>query len=208
MPWMETDTMNERLKFVQDALRDRFTMAEVCDCDGVSRPTGYKWLARHKEEGCRGLQDRRRAPRTCPHARSAAMIERFVTTREAHPFWGAWKLLAVLQARHPRIHEWPAASTVADLLARRGLVKRRRKRRPTTHTGVVPAAADDPHDLWTADFTGQFRTGDHLYCYPLTMADRASRLPLTFHLATPHHSWKRGSNENMNDLIRRYLPKG
>ena len=49
MPWMETKPMNERLKFVQDALSDRFTMAEVCARYGVSRPTGYKWIARHAE---------------------------------------------------------------------------------------------------------------------------------------------------------------
>lgn len=181
MPWMETDAMNERLKFVQDALSDRFTMAEVCARYGVSRPTGYKWIARHAEEGRRGLADRSRAPRTCPHTLSATMTELMVTTREAHPFWGARKILAVLQARHPRLREWPAASTVADLLARRGLVKRRRTRRPTTHPGVVPAAADDPNDLWTADFKGQFRTGDHAYCYPLTIADLASRFLLTCH---------------------------
>ena len=34
--------MNERFKFVQDALSDRFTMAEICARYGVSRPTGYK----------------------------------------------------------------------------------------------------------------------------------------------------------------------
>ena len=44
MPWSETDPMTERLKFVQYALSDRFTMAEVCARHGVSRPTGYKWI--------------------------------------------------------------------------------------------------------------------------------------------------------------------
>ncbi len=35
-----------------------------------------------------------------------------------------------------------------------------------------------PNDLWTSDFKGQFLTGDHRLCYPLTVVDAASRFLL------------------------------
>ena len=38
-----------------------------------------------------------------------------------------------------------------------------------------------PNDLWTADFKGPFRTGNGVYCYPLTIADQYTRFLLTCH---------------------------
>jgi transposase InsO family protein len=172
MPWKESDLMDERLQFVRDALSDRFTMSALCARYGVSRRVGYKWLARYDTDGRRGLVNRSRAPHHCPHA---------IAAREAHPYWGARKLLKVLSTKHPRIRAWPAASTVADLLARRGLVQHRRRRRSPVHPGVVRPDTAAPNDLWSADFKGEFRTGDGLYCYPLTIADQHTRLLLTCH---------------------------
>jgi putative transposase len=175
---LETAPMDERLQFILDGQSDRFTMAELCARYGVSRRIGYKWLARYDTDGRRGLLDRSRAPHHCPHRLGEAIAELLVGAREAHPFWGARKLLTVLAQRHPRIHNWPAPSTVADLLARRGLVQRRRRRRASTHPGVVRPTTAAPNDLWTADFKGQFRTGDRRYCYPLTIADQHTRFLL------------------------------
>lgn len=173
--------MEERLQFVRDALSDRFTMSELCARYGVSRRIGYKWLSRYDAEGRPGLRNRSRAPHHCPHAIAAELAALLVAEREAHPHWGARKLLAVLARRHPRRTGWPAASTVADLLARRGLVQKRRHRRPTQHPGVVRPTTTAPNDLWTADFKGQFRTGDGVYCFPLTIADQHTRFLLTCH---------------------------
>src|SRR4051794_4008104 len=114
MPWKERGPMDERLQFVRDALRDHFTMSELCARYGVSRRVGYKWLARYQADGRRGLADRSHVPHHCPHKIESAMAERLITERVAHPHWGARKLLAVLARRDPRVTRWPAASTVAD----------------------------------------------------------------------------------------------
>jgi putative transposase len=173
--------MDERLQFVRDAQRDRFTMSELCARYGVSRRIGYKWLARYEAEGRAGLVDRSHVPHHCPHKIQPAMEELLITVRTAHPHWGARKLLAVLSRQHPCVRAWPAASTVADLLARRGLVHKRHPRRHPVHPGVLRPVTDAPNDLWTADFKGQFRTGDGQYCYPLTLADQHTRSLLACH---------------------------
>ena len=166
--------MDERLQFIQDAQSDHFTMAELCARYGISRRIGYTWLSRFAEEGKRGLANRSRAPHACPHRIRPIVADLLCEFRRSHPDWGARKLLKVLLGRHPEIEDWPAASTTADLLARRGLVQRRRRRRTAQHPGVVPLDASAPNDLWTADFKGQFRTANGVYCYPLTIADQCS----------------------------------
>src|SRR5688572_6333757 len=69
MPWMETNVVKERLAFVHDLESGHWSMTELCERYGVTRPTGYKWLARHQAGGGADLVDRSRAPQTCPHRR-------------------------------------------------------------------------------------------------------------------------------------------
>ena len=103
MPWRESGPMDERLRFVRNALRDRFTMRELCARYGVSRRIGYKWLARYDAEGRTGLADRSHVPHHCPHKVPPAMEALLITERLAHPYWGGRKLLAVLTRRHSRM---------------------------------------------------------------------------------------------------------
>jgi len=166
--------MEQREQFVHDARLDLYAMTELCARYGITTKTGYKWLARFAEQGRAGLADRSHAPHHCPHRIAPAVAQVIVAARRAHPSWGPRKLLDWIGPRHPEL-ELPAISTAGDLLARRGLVKKRRRRRQHTHPGVVPAVTHEPNDLWTADFKGHFKTRDGIYCYPLTVVDGASR---------------------------------
>jgi putative transposase len=180
MPWKDTSPMDERKQFIDDYRLDMYAMNELCERYGISRKTGYKWLGRFEEAGRQGLADRSRAPHNCPHRIPREMERLLIEVRRCHPSWGPRKILDWLEPRHPDL-VLPATSTAGDLLARRGLVKKRRRRRPHRHPGVVPPTTYGPNDLWTADFKGHFKTQDGIYCYPLTVADLHTRYLLACH---------------------------
>src|SRR5271169_380956 len=69
MPWSETCAMDERMRFVVAASEDDAVMSELCAEFGISRQTGYKVLARYRDEGVEGLKDRSRAPLSHGRAR-------------------------------------------------------------------------------------------------------------------------------------------
>ena len=174
MPWQETAPVDERARFIDAYRTGGFTMTELCARFGISRRVGYKWLARYDAEGKAGLRDRSRAPHRCPHRIDDVVAELLVAARRKRRAWGPEKLLDYPRPRYPGI-DWPAVSTVGDLLKRRGLVTARRRRYKPAHPGVGPPVTHAPNDLWTADFKGEFRTGDGEYCYPLTVADLHTR---------------------------------
>ncbi len=191
MPWAETQPMIEKEKFVTDARGGRWTMSELCRLYGVSRKAGYECLRRFDQEGLGGLTERSRAPKRCPHRTSSAVRQRLLEVKKRFPTWGARKLLDYV-VFNDGPGGWPAESTVNALLKREGLVKPRKKRQRSAHPGRPYVTTEEPNDVWTADFKGQFLTGNHLYCYPLTIADLHSRYLLSCKslLGTEHDDTK------------------
>src|SRR5262245_29285998 len=177
MPWSQTSPMDQRLLFIADARRGTLSRTELCARYGVSRKTGYKWLARHHEDGPSGLLERSRRPHCCPHATPRETVDLLLDARHHHPTWGAKKLLHILSRKYPA-WEWPARSTVCDLLRRHGMVPKARRRPHPGHPGRPDTLMTEPNQIWTADFKGQFRTRDGVYCYPLTVVDGYSRFLL------------------------------
>lgn len=175
MPWNESTRMDERLRFVEAYLSGDFTMAALCRCAGVTRPTGYLWLERYRRYGEAGLCDRSHTAFCCPHRTADGIVEQLLELRLEHPYWGPRKLRAVACRRWPAV-SWPCRSTVAAILKREGLVAARRpRRRLSERAGTMARTPPRPNDLWTFDFKGKFRTGDRRDCHSLTTTDLASR---------------------------------
>jgi transposase len=137
---------------------------------GITRRTGYKWIDRYNQNGLDGLAERSRRPKSCPHQTPDDIERLIVKCREKHPDWGPEKLLDYLSPRHRDV-DFPAKSTVGAIIDRHGLIKRRRRRKPSRHPGAVPLKTSAPNQVWSADFKGQFKMLDGVYNYPLTVTD-------------------------------------
>jgi hypothetical protein len=61
MPWMETNGWTSGGSLSRTSQSGHWSMTELCERYGVSRPSGYKWLARYRAGGDTGLRQQLRA---------------------------------------------------------------------------------------------------------------------------------------------------
>ena len=176
--------MDQRVAFIADWLRDEWTMTELAERYGISRKTAYKWVDRYQADPEHGLAERSRAPHRHGRAMADDLRAMIVALRQAHPQWGPKKLRPILQEREPG-RDWPATSTMGDLLRREGWSAPRRRARYLVPLTQPLAVAQAPNDVWTADFKGWFRTADGTRCDPLTIADACSRFVLCCRIVAP-----------------------
>src|SRR5689334_7969374 len=103
MPWLETDVRDQRIQFVMTARRGDVTVTEACRAFGISRKTGYKWLAREATAGSVAiLADRSRRPHTSP-SRTPVAVTRRIGELRAMFGWGGAKLAVMLAAEGVQI---------------------------------------------------------------------------------------------------------
>lgn len=174
MPWTTHTAMSLRLDFVRLAEHAAATggVAALCRAFGVSRKTGYKWLARYREGGEDALADRPRTPRRSPGRTPPEVEAAVLRLRDEHPAWGGRKIRAVLLREGEPA---PAPATVTAILRRHGRLSAEPAPRPAA-VGRFEAAA--PNELWQMDFKGDFALTGGGRCYPLTALDDHSRFAL------------------------------
>jgi len=174
MPWKETSPMDQKVQFIADFRRQRFSFSELCERYDISRKTGYKWVDRYLDKGPGALEDQPRTPHHFPNETDPKIVALLLDIRRTHPSWGGKKILSVIHRSHSS-WDLPCRATIQDILKRNNLVPLRRYRRRIGHPGKPSTSATAPNDLWCADFKGQFKTNDGVYCFPLTVTDFFSR---------------------------------
>ena len=175
MVWKGSSIEEAKGRFILDrGSGDCDDMSALCAEYGISRETGYELIRRYAAEGLSCVRARSRAPHVQSGAISQEVRAALLECRLDHRTWGPRKLKAYLEQRRPET-EWPAASTIGDVLKRGGLVHGRRRRRTAVPLTRPFAPITRANDTWSVDFKGWFRTGDRTRCDPLTVTDGLSR---------------------------------
>ncbi len=196
------------MKFVLAVRMGAEPFASLCRESGISRKTGYKWWARYRERGVRGLEELSRRPKVRAREHGLWWRDALEKARKKRPRWGPKKLRRVLQKSHPRRRRVPAVSTLGRWLKELHLVRVRRRR--ARRGPVLPAAKltvpQRPNQVWTVDFKGWFRTGEGRRCEPLTVRDLCSRYVLAVELL-PNQSEAAARRALRRVFIRYGLPQ-
>ena len=174
MPWKELCAMDQKVQMIGDWITGDYSISELGQIYCVSRKTIYKWIERYGENGAVGLDDLSRAPVRHPNATPLDIVEKLLATKLIHQKWGPKKIVAWLERRDYE-YNWPAVSTVGEILKRAGLVSHRKKKRRTPPYTEPFLECQRPNEVWSCDYKGHFKTADGKSCYPLTITDNSSR---------------------------------
>ena len=172
MPWEEKTVSDQRAEFVAQVIMGEESMSALCRAYGISRPTGYKWVARFLNG--ESLCDRSHAPLGRPFRTDPGMEQRILEVRDAHETWGPRKIRRYLMDTGV-MDALPAPSTIGDILKRNGRID---EAVSAQHTPWKRFERDAPNALWQMDYKGHFGLGNGQRCHGLTILDDHSRFSL------------------------------
>jgi transposase InsO family protein len=177
MPWKVINQMDLKIQLVTDLNKELFSITDLSQKYGISRPTVYKWLRRYKRLGIAGLKEQSRSPKNCPHRTPGRIRDLIIREKLKNRKRGPRKIRAQLKRRYPGL-DFPAISTVSYWLKKEGLVKERKKRRRVPAYTEPFCECHESNDIWSIDYKGQFYLKNSRVCYPFTVSDNFSRFIL------------------------------
>ena len=175
MPWKDKTVEELRREFIE-AARSCGNFSSLCREFGISRKTGYKWMAR--ETNSEALSDRSRRPKVVANKTAAETELRILEERRRNPGWGAKKIKYALENDG---FNMPCTKTVNNILNRYGCID---KEEAMKHQAFIRFEKASCNEMWQTDFKGEFKMRDGNYCYPLNIFDDCSRYSIKTKPAT------------------------
>jgi transposase InsO family protein len=161
---------NIRKKFLNQ-VKEVGNISQVCRDFGITRRTGYKWLAR--EANGEALSDKSRKPNRVANKTDAATELLILSVRQDNPSWGGRMIRDYLVNQgHVGL---PSARTFCNILSRSGCIQ---PSESLKHKAYKRFERDNCNELWQTDFKGDFQLLDKSRCYPLTILDDCSRFSI------------------------------
>jgi transposase InsO family protein len=145
-------------------------VTEVAGRYGVSRQSVHAWLARYRDEGPPGLEDRSHKVRAHPWQIPAELESAVCELRRAHRKWGPKRLVFEMGRRG---HGGVTRSTVYRVLVRNQLIEPRSRRR--RRQDYVRWERPVPMQLWQLDVTASAFLADGTEVKIVTGIDDHSR---------------------------------
>lgn len=150
-------TPKGRALLVSRVLKEGWTVAAASAAAGVSKRTGFKWLARFKSEGEAGLVDRSSRPQRSPRALTTEELEELERLRRRR--WPLWRIATQAQR---------GVATVSRCMKRLGLSRLKSLEAPVPVVRYERATAGellhiDTKRLGRIEGVGHRITGDRSY---------------------------------------------
>lgn len=197
MAWKAMDVHEQRVRFVVEATQRTRPFSALCAAYEISRPTGYLWLRRYREQGVQGMAELSRKPHHSPSRTNAICEQRVVQARLRYPDWGARKLRVVLEREGLQLPR----NTIHRILVRHDLVRDEERLTPA----VQRFERGQSNELWQMDFKGP--KGWPQPMGPLSVLDDHSRYLIT--LAANGSTHGEFVREQLEEAFRRCgLPEG
>src|SRR4051794_21741364 len=187
MPLKVMDLVEQRLAVLLEPGWSGRSVAQVCARHGISRQTFYEWQRRYAADGLAGLMPRSRRPQRSPGQLDLDLEDRIVRLRKQHG-WGPAKIRDALRRDGLAV---PAASTVQQVLARRGLTGNPRRRLIEAAAPLQRFERAACNQLWQID-GAYHRLADQTAYWSVDLIDAHSRYCLAILVGTTltgHLAW-------------------
>jgi transposase len=92
MPWKVQTTMEQKIEFICEWRKGKYSITELYLSFAIFRPTAYRLIDRFEKLGFEGLKEQSRSPQKQPNFTLDKIVESILRLKGKHKLWVAKKI--------------------------------------------------------------------------------------------------------------------